>query len=144
MALYRHLPARRAHRRLGSRHGRGRFVEDRVGHDGRTRGRPLVRVPGLVPPGRIGIDSASRCQAAGAQLVGALAVALLATIPMLVLPESVELDVVRFSLAGFIALVGFAVARSSGASRTRSIVYGGSVLVVAVTVAVLKNVLAGH
>ena len=63
---------------------------------------------------------------------------------MLVLPESVELDVVRFSLAGFIALVGFAVARSSGASRARSIVYGGSVLVVAVTVAVLKNVLAGH
>jgi hypothetical protein len=83
-------------------------------------------------------------EAAGAQLVGALAVAVLATVPIVVLPDDVEFEVVRLFLACFLALVGYAVARGSGASRTRSVVYAGSVLVVAITVAILKNVLAGH
>lgn len=82
--------------------------------------------------------------AAGAQLAGAAAVALLATIPVLVLPRSVEFDVVRLVLACFIALVGYAVARSSGGSGGRSMVYAASVLVVATVVAVVKNTLAGH
>ena len=83
-------------------------------------------------------------EAIGAQLAGAATVALLATIPVVFLPRSVEFDVVRLVLAGFIALVGYAVARSSGASRARSMVYAASVLVVATVVAVVKNVQAGH
>jgi hypothetical protein len=82
--------------------------------------------------------------AAGAQLAGAAAVALLATVPVLLFPESAELDVVRLVGAALIALVGYAVARGAGATPTRSIVYALSILVVATAVAVLKNVLAGH
>src|SRR5262245_46067670 len=79
-----------------------------------------------------------------AQLIGAAAVGALATIPIVLLDESVELRVVRLTLAGFIAVVGFAVARAGGASRTRSSVYGVSILIVAMGVAALKNFLAGH
>jgi hypothetical protein len=82
--------------------------------------------------------------AAGAQLLGAAVVGLLATIPMLVLPTTSEFDVVRLILAGFIALVGYAVARSAGATVWRSIAYAASVLILATVVAVVKNVLAGH
>src|SRR5690606_38937918 len=45
-------------------------------------------------------------QAAAAQLAGAAAVALLATVPVLLLPSTAELDVARLVLAAFIALVG--------------------------------------
>ncbi len=94
----------------------------------------------LVASGTIVHDA----EAAGAQVAGAGAVALLATVPVLFLPESVELDVARLVLAGFIALTGYAVARSSGGTRGRSLVYAASILVVATLVAVVKNVLAGH
>jgi hypothetical protein len=80
----------------------------------------------------------------GAQVGGALAVALLATVPVLVLPATAELDVVRLVLAGFVTAVAVAVARSSGASTVRSLVYAAVVLAAAVTVAVVKNILSGH
>jgi hypothetical protein len=83
-------------------------------------------------------------EAAGIQLLGAAAVAALASIGVLLLPESVELAVVELLLAGFIALIGFTVARGGGAGLLRATLYGASVLVVAVLIAVLKNVLAGH
>jgi len=83
-------------------------------------------------------------EAAAAQLGGAVIVAVLATIPVLVLPDSVQLDVARLVLAGFVALIGYAVARESGASRLRLVLYAAGILVVATVVAVLKNVLAGH
>lgn len=95
----------------------------------------------VVAQGRI---RPSDADAIVAQLVGAVGVAVLATIPVLLWPATAELDVVRELLALFIALVGFQVARSSGAGRVRSLVYGASLLAVAVTVAVLKNVLSGH
>ncbi len=95
----------------------------------------------VVAQGRI---RRSDADAIVAQLVGAVGVAVLATIPVLLWPSTAELDVVRELLALFIALVGFQVARSSGAGRVRSLVYGASLLAVAVTVAVLKNVLSGH
>jgi hypothetical protein len=79
-----------------------------------------------------------------AQLLGALVVAVLATVPVMVLGTSSELDAVRVILAAFVALVGFAVARASGASMLRSTVYGVATLVVAGCIAVVKNVLAGH
>jgi hypothetical protein len=81
---------------------------------------------------------------AAAQLVGALAVAVLVTVPVLLLPATADLDVARLCLAGFVGAVGFAVARTSGASTRRSLFYASSVLVAALAIAVLKNVLSGH
>ena len=81
---------------------------------------------------------------AGAQLVGAVGVALLASVPVVLLPESAELEGVALLLAAFIALVGYAVARAGGATRARALVYALTVLVVAVAIAELKNRLAGH
>ena len=63
---------------------------------------------------------------------------------MVLLPATAELDVVRLILAGFVAAVGFAVARSSGASTRRSAVYATAILVLALAIALLKNVLSGH
>jgi hypothetical protein len=83
-------------------------------------------------------------ESAGAQLAGAAGVALLASVPVLVFPQSVELELVELVLAAFIALVGFTVTRGGGASRARALVYGLSVLVVAVAIALVKNGLAGH
>jgi hypothetical protein len=79
-----------------------------------------------------------------AQLAGAVAVAVLATIPMLLFADSIEFAVVRFTLAGFIGVVGFAVARSGGASLLRSALYGASILIVATAIAALKNFLVGY
>lgn len=95
----------------------------------------------IVAQGRV---RRSDAQAVLAQLAGATGVAVLATIPILLWPATAEFDVVRAALALFISLVGFAVARSSGAGRTRSLLYGGTLLVVAITIAVVKNILSGH
>ena len=83
-------------------------------------------------------------QAAMAQLLGAAAVALLATVPALIFPASVELDVVEFVLALFIAFVGYAVSRGGGSSRIRSLVYGATLLIVAGLVVIVKIALGGH
>lgn len=79
-----------------------------------------------------------------AQLAGAAAVALLVSIPVLILPPSVELQFAEFELAAFIALVGYAVARRGGARRARAFAYSLAMLTVGVGIAALKNVLAGH
>ena len=79
-----------------------------------------------------------------AQLLGAAAVAVLATVPVFLLPATSELDAVRLVLAVWIAFVGFLVAKQSGAKNTRAVLYGATTLVVAATIAVLKNVLSGH
>jgi hypothetical protein len=95
----------------------------------------------LVGAGRVSPDDVG---SAGAQLLGAAGVALLASIAVFLFPKSAELAVVEVSLAGFIGSVGFAVARGGEATRARALVYALSVLVVAVAVAALKNGLAGH
>jgi hypothetical protein len=82
-------------------------------------------------------------ETAGTQLAAAAAVALLASIPVFLLPASADLAAVEL-LAGFIGSVGFAVARSSGATHARALVYALAVLVLALLVAGLKNGLAGH
>ena len=95
----------------------------------------------LVGAGRL---SPHDVESAGAQLVGAVGVALLATVPVVLLPEPAELEGVGLLLAGFIAVVGYFVARGGGATRGRSLLYASSVLVLAVVIADLKNRLAGH
>jgi hypothetical protein len=83
-------------------------------------------------------------ESGGAQLAGAAGVALLASMPVILFPQSVELELVELLLAAFIALIGFAVARGGGATRARAMVYALLVLVVAVAIALVKNGLAGH
>jgi hypothetical protein len=121
-ALRGHLPARRPGRVAG------------VGDPRRVSAR-------LVGAGRL---SPHDVESAGAQLAGAVGVALLATAPVVLLLEPAELECVGLLLAGFIAVVGYVVARGGGATRARSLLYATSVLVLAVVIAELKNRLAGH
>ncbi len=95
----------------------------------------------LVTAGEVGREEA---ELALAQLAGAVAVAVLVSVPVVVLPASAELDAAVLVLAGLVSAAGFAVARSSGASWTRSALYALVVLVIGVTIAILKNTLAGH
>ncbi len=83
-------------------------------------------------------------RSAVAQLAGAVAVALLASIPVLIFPETLEVEIVELVLAGFIAVVGYAAARGGGAGRMRASGYALAMLVIAVAIAALKNGLAGH
>lgn len=78
-----------------------------------------------------------------AQIAGAAGVAVLASVPA-VLPSALEFDVVIYVLATFIGCIGYVVARSSGAGRTRAVLYALLVLIVALAVAAAKNLLAGH
>ena len=91
---------------------------------------------GVVPP--------AERELALAQVVGAAVVAVMCTIPVVVLSPTSELDTVRLLLAGFIATVAFLVARNSGASTFRSTLYAALSLLVGVAVALTKNVLSGH
>ncbi len=79
-----------------------------------------------------------------AQLLGAVAVGVLASIPILMFPESVELDVVVIVLASFLAFVGFVIARTGGAGHGRSIAYAFGLLVIGAGVVVVKVWLTGH
>lgn len=95
----------------------------------------------LVAGGELGRDEAGL---ALAQLAGAIVVAVLVSVPVLVLPASAELEGAVLVLAGFVAAAGFAVARTGGAGRTRAALYALVVLAIGVGVAVVKNTLAGH
>jgi hypothetical protein len=95
----------------------------------------------LVGAGRVGRDD---LDLAAAQLTGAAAVAVLASIPVVVLPDSFELEVCELLLAAFVALVGFVAMRSGGASKATAFLYALVVLVVGAAVVELKNRLAGH
>ncbi len=81
---------------------------------------------------------------AGAQLTGAVAIAVVSSLPVLFLSEEVEADAVRLVLSALIALAAFAIGRNSGASTLRSAVFSGLVLLVGTGVAVVKNLLLGH
>lgn len=95
----------------------------------------------LVGEGRVGAaDSAI----GGAQLGGAAAVALAATIPALILEGDAEYAVVEGVLCAIVAVIGFAVAREGHAGRVRSALYAATVVLVAIAIAVAKNALAGH
>ena len=82
-----------------------------------------------------------------AQLVGATAVAVACTVPILLLPASAELAADRFPLAAFFSVVAYAVVRSSPSdhsSRLRALTYASVVLCIALAVATAKNTLSGH
>jgi hypothetical protein len=83
-------------------------------------------------------------ESGGAQLGGAAGAALLATLAVLVAPDTAEREVAEYVLAALIGAVGFVVARGAGATRVAALLYACTVLVAAVAIAVVKNVLAGH
>jgi hypothetical protein len=91
-----------------------------------------------------GTIRASDVELIGAQLLGAGSVALLVSVGVLVLPDSVELEGAEYLLAALISLIGFAVAQGAGASLLRAVIYALFVLAGAVTIAIVKNLLAGH
>lgn len=79
-----------------------------------------------------------------AQLVGAISVAVICTVPILPLSATAERDVVRLTLAGLIGLIAYFTARSGGVPRHRALLYAFFMLVAALAIAVTKNVLAHH
>jgi hypothetical protein len=79
-----------------------------------------------------------------AQLLGGAAVAALATLPVVLLPTSQEVPWLERTMAALIGLAGYGVARRVGARRTPSIVYALVIVALAVAVASVKNLLAGH
>ncbi len=79
-----------------------------------------------------------------AQLVGALAVAVMCTVAVLPLEAISELDAIRMLLASFVAVVAYLTARSNDTTRYRALLFAGFVLVVALAIVVAKNVLSGH
>ena len=79
-----------------------------------------------------------------AQLGGAVAVASLCTIPVVVLPSTSEGNVVRLLLGLLLGAAGYSSGRTGGASRSRSFVLGAAVLAVGIAVALFKNALSGH
>lgn len=91
-----------------------------------------------------GTMSRHDAESALAQLAGAAAVAVLVTVPVLLVERSAAFGVARFVLAAFVGSLGYVVARSSGASRQRSSLYGGTVLVLAAVVVLVKNTLTGY
>ena len=80
----------------------------------------------------------------GAQLAGAAVVALLASVPILLLPGDIRFAAARLILAVFVAAAAYAVGRASGAGVARAAAFGIGVAAVAGVIAVVKNVLAGH
>ena len=78
------------------------------------------------------------------QLAAAAAIALLVSIPVLIASPAGELNWARYTCAGIIGVVGYGVSRSAGKSRSRALIFGLAVLVVAIIVAAVKHALAGH
>lgn len=81
---------------------------------------------------------------ASAQLLGAAAIASVATVPVMVLPTHAELDVTRVVLAATIGLAGYRIARDGGASTIRSLTFSTAVITIGLVTAVTKNILSVH
>ena len=79
-----------------------------------------------------------------AQLASAAAVALIVTVPFFLLSLGPALDACGFILAALIGITAYVASRESGAGRSRSIVDGLVVLVVATAIVSLKVALSGH
>ncbi len=80
----------------------------------------------------------------GAQLLGASIVALLVSVPLLLLSPPTEIEVIRWILGAVVAAPAYLVARGTGASRLRSGAFAAGVVVLAAVVAGAKNLFAGH
>lgn len=79
-----------------------------------------------------------------AQIAGAAFVALLCTIPVVVVNETDEVQVTRFVPALIVGVAGYFVAQASERTKTESLIFGALVLIVGLAVASVKNFLVGH
>ena len=79
-----------------------------------------------------------------AQIAGAIIVAVLCTIPVLVVGDANDVAVTAFVPAFIIGGAGFGVAQAAGRSRAQSLILGGVVMLLGVTIAAIKNFLVGH
>lgn len=79
-----------------------------------------------------------------AQLAGAAGVAVVSSVPILVLPDSAERDWLRLVLVVVLGGAGFATARASGGTRANATVYALVVAALGLGTALTKNVLLGH
>ena len=89
----------------------------------------LLRPHGLGPHERAAILG---------QGAAAAAVALSCTIPFVFFETERALDVAAFAVAALIGLAAYLIGRSSGASKFRSLIFGGVVLLIAAVVVSLK------
>ncbi len=79
-----------------------------------------------------------------AQMAGAVIVAALCTIPVLMVSDAGDVAATSFVPALIIGGAGFAVARAGGRTRVQSMILGGVVLVLGLAIAGVKNFLVGH
>lgn len=79
-----------------------------------------------------------------AQMAGAAFVALLCTIPVIVVGGADEIRVTRFVPALIVGVAGYLAAKASGRTRSQSLILGVLVMIVGLTVAAVKNFLIGH
>jgi hypothetical protein len=78
------------------------------------------------------------------QLAAAAAVAVVVSVPVLLVPTVNEITWARYTCAAIIGVVGYLVARGAERSRIRSVLFGLGVLAAAFAVAALKHALSGH
>jgi hypothetical protein len=86
-----------------------------------------------------GAVSAEHVELVGAQIVGGVAVTVLAVVPIVLIEGRTGIRVAEFLLIGFIALVGYATARSANRSRVRSVAYVGIVILASLVVLGIKG-----
>ena len=79
-----------------------------------------------------------------AQMAGAAAVATLASLPLLFLPDAFGAQFGAGLMEFFVGVVALVVGRTRGASWRRSILFAIGVSILAGIVATLKNALVGH
>ena len=79
-----------------------------------------------------------------AQLAGAILVAALSSLPVLLLSDVRAQETTGDVPALLVGVVGYLVARQTGASRRASVLYGGTALAVGLVVALVKSALSAH
>ena len=80
-------------------------------------------------------------EVAGAQLAGAAAVAIIASLPVLLLPEDIERRAVSLVLSVELGVVGYLVARLAGQRRWPAALFGLTALLLGMAVALVKIIL---
>ena len=77
------------------------------------------------------------------EVFAALAVAVVATVPLLLFADTTGAAVSLIALAGVVTVVAYVASRHGGLSRTRALLRGGVTMVLAVIVAIVK-IWLGH
>ena len=90
----------------------------------------------LVEQGRV---SPANLELLGAQLAGGLAVTVVAVVPVLLLPTQYGVQVAELLLLAFVAVVGYAAARTVPLSRVRALAYVTGVVGATLAVLWVKN-----